>query len=697
MKPVLLAILFAFAAYAANGAVPVWANVTNGGGSSIYVGTVRYERSLDGGTTWSTIATDSVGTLNAGQTSANEQLSNANTDSGYFYRPTFISTSSPLYGLAGDGREFVGSSFTWDVSTIGVQPDWLYEKCYVNESPYPVIYEVDDGVATYDSPVINPGEEFCLQYQNSSKQDISITGKPQVYNQDGSLRDGLEYLLDSILSSDTLWWQDGQTPTPAATTSDTGGGLGTGVPGDNIDWNVGGSDLALDSTLRDVGSVLHEDLTVMRSSIPSAVSSVGNQIAGTTSAVNGLSDGIDAISTAVSAQGTTLDSIDGKTSTGNSILNEISANTLATSQSTGAANTWLQSIDATLAAGGTLEQGQIDELQDMGLTLTTIKDGIELIWPDVDSIRSAAQQIDTNTDGIETALEGIKGRQDQQLVDLGDIEDNTQSIDTNTDDLEGNTDEIEPKLDEIKGVLDNIADDAQTIADNTTPQGGDLPDQAEMNADGAQDVNDGEAAAETVRNNLQAYADGVPDYTGPTDFRMADTTPLEIALPLPNGTTYIVSADPAAHPKIAAVCGWVKALVVWLINIIIPYTAFKKAQEYMLSAMLAVQASASGQSVAGTNVNLIAQKIAAGLIVAALAAVPLFFTSYFSGYALPMGSLASPPLTSNSGSMDIALHLVECFIPLASLVVGILTVVAFHFAIAPVTWVAVSVVRFVSV
>ena len=551
-------------------------------------------------------------------------------------------------------------------------------------------------------------------------------------------------------------WGTEESPPAAPIVLDPGPGSGNGSPEGNIDWTTPtGTDLAKDQTLQDVGDILHNDLQ-------SGLSNIGAQTAGTRLGVDGLAGKLDAINGTLlagngAAQLSELQSINAGQAAANAFLSTIDASTSNVALSAATSANQLGNILAAINAGDPLSDDILAKLGEIGLATQAGSDGITTsLVPDLTAIRAAIdvlksqgttennwlQQIEDHTEDIrgnahnsnvslneiEADAETIKDNTDLMVPDIEEIKDNTEEIAADTDQIDQNTDDIEPKLEAIKDSIDarpdyttilgEIRDNTGTTASNTssmdttlddirtavqsidekTPDATDQPTPSDLETAATARQAEADSAAAQGRSTLEEFGNKAPAYTGPATFAVADNSPFVIQAVGLAGTTYDISTDPLDHPMLVLVLSWVRTLIAWTIGILVPYYAYNRTMEHMVSVMMAGQAIASGQAVAGTNYNLIASKVAAAAIVAAATGVIIFTSTYLSGTGFSLASASfSPPVESTGLPVSIALHYLDAILPLATLITGFLTFLALNYAIGPITFGALTLVKFLNI
>ena len=528
---------------------------------------------------------------------------------------------------------------------------------------------------------------------------------------------------------------------------DPGPGSGNGSPEGNIDWTTPtGTDLAKDQTLQDVGDILHNDLQ-------SGLSNIGAQTAGTRLGVDGLAGKLDTINGTLlagngAAQLSELQSINAGQAAANAFLATIDASTSNVALSAATSANQLNNILAAINAGDPLSDDILDKLGEIGLATQAGSDGITTsLVPDLTAIRAAIdvlksqgttennwlQQIEDHTEDIDSftssaanSLNEIESDAEEMKDDLETIKDYTidnhgvlDDIAADTGQIDQNTDDIEPKLDAIKdsiearpdytSILGEIRDNTGSTADKTSSmdttlgdirdllEGGDQPDESALEPLAEGRVSAAETAAAEGKTVLGKFANHVPTYTGPSDFTAPSNDPFIIQAVGLSGSTYDISINPLSHAYIATVCAWIKTLIAWLITMVVPYVAYKMSMDYWDKVAGTTQAIASGQSFAGTNYNLAASKVAAAAIIAACTAVIVFTSTWLSGHGFNLDvASVSPPIGSTGTPVTIALHYVECFIPLATTITAFLTLLTLYYTLGPVTWGAFCIVKFMN-
>lgn len=86
------------------------------------------------------------------------------------------------------------------------------------------------------------------------------------------------------------------------------------------------------------------------------------------------------------------------------------------------------------------------------------------------------------------------------------------------------------------------------------------------------------------------------------------------------------SYNPLTNTDFIPLLGWLRHILTWVLTGIYIWAIWDAVEEKINFATLTPQASASGQSVMGTNINLGAALIAGGIIVGILVAIPTAFT-----------------------------------------------------------------------
>lgn len=634
----------------------------------------------------------------------------------------------------------------------GSEPDvFVYDRCVQNTGETPVFYSYTDSTgAQWESPPMYPGDAFCATFSNTTgPHTVTWSARPAIPDGNGGWLDtaAYSYTPHNESGSGDGWGTEAEPPF-APFVSDPGPGVGNGTPEGNIDWTTPtGTDLAKDRTLQDVGDILHNDLQ-------SGLSNIGAQTAGTRLGVDGLAGKLDTINGTLLAgngasQLTELQSINAGQAAANAFLASIDASNSNIALSASTSATQLNNIYNAVAAGDPLSDDILAKLGEIGLATQAGSDGITTsLVPDLTAIRAAIdvlksqgttennwlQQIEDHTEDIDAFTSSAAGSLNEIEADAETIKDELDTIkdytiasrgelddiERDTSDIDTNTDDIEPKLDAIKDSIDEQPDyttilgeiELNTDATATSTHsidttfdeirdmllGTDNPTTTELEQYLADRENEAEDAAATGVASLESWSSKAPTYSGPSDFILAESDVFVIQAVGLAGETYDISVNPLDYPAIATIADWIKSIIAWLITVIVPYLAYQKAWTYLGPALTATQAVAAGQAVAGTNYNFIASKAAAAGIVAVVTGIIVFVSTWMSGHGFALSAaVSSPPVTGSGTAVAIALHLVDCFIPLATVITGTLTLVALHYALGPVTFAAWAVVKFLNI
>ena len=673
MKTKLLFLLCGLAAFNANAGY-IWVHVTNVGSTPSNGISIQKKRTSE--STWANH--DAISSLSVGETDIAK--GSATTGDTYDVRMVYDSVVVQQWQMGPIPSSTENYYIDFDPANPTGSGDWEYEKCVVNGSGDYMQYRVNiDGEDPGPWGVVGPGGDFCFSYSDSTKKSFTIESRPAIYDQEGNLIDDdrFDETEVSVSTSDPHWHQGDGGPAPSST--DMGIGASSASPDGNITWNPDGTDLAKDQTLRDVGEVLHSDIDIAGRQIASAIGAVRSGLSAievinqlTANNTSGLATGIDSVNSQMITLNSTAASSDAK-------LSGIQSNTAQTVSELASARSWLSSIYSELENTGNVTDQQLAQLQAMGLTFTEVRDGIQLIQPDVAGIRSAVDGIALVLQGIEESNEGIETGVQDVVDEIGNQTTEIASQSSTLQDIANNTDEIEGKLDETNSGLADV---------NTKLDG--LGAKLERDPQPAGDTSgQGQAASTEYADKFNAAANSEPQIL---PLPGADLRPFEITLPAVLGQgPWVISPDPKSNPMIDGVFSFVRSLVLWFITLGLMYVGIKDTIELMKAGAAANQARSAGTSVLGWNVNTASALIMAGLITAALATLPAMFFNQFG--LNPFANLGDP-LQGGTNIVNFGLYFLDCFFPILEAMSAVIGLVVWKLSSAGVYWVSTTTVRF---
>ena len=578
--------------------------------------------------------------------------------------------------------------------------DFYYDRCVKNENSFNVRYTASGSCMNPESSLVGPGDSMCVQLVNNGGPcTITWTAKPVFYDVNGNEinTDDLEWTVTTDTGGGDRWNEGSIPPPTGGVYFDFGPNGVSADPEGNIDWNAPSTDLAKDDTLKDVGEVLHLDIDDLRRSnaanIQNAVAELGS--------LGVKLDTVAANTASGSGQVTALNSIAGLIAIGNGTLGSIATNTELAASHAGSANTHLLNIYNSILAGNALSQDQITELQSLGLTNTQTADGVNLMVPDIDAIRSTIEVLETLTTQIKDTNTDIEADTTNIAIEAAEQNDNLAAIDANTD-------EIEPKLDDIKTAIDeqpDYTDVLDSIDTNTgesagwlgqvkdvldgilsalTPDSLEEPDYAAMETAA-------NAETEGMAAEWEAIAESVPEVEIPP---FSPGEYLTVSLPNPlGGAPLSINLDPRTSAY-EPVLSFVRSFEVWAINLWIVVACFRALVPYIRAAPQVNQITTANQQIAGTNINWLVALAMSSIIIVTLGAIPYLFVERFG--LNPFSTLGANPLEGPTNAVSACLYIIDAFFPIALAVSAVLTVHAFEFAIPKVWWVKTAVVRFMA-
>ena len=172
-------------------------------------------------------------------------------------------------------------------------------------------------------------------------------------------------------------------------------------------------------------------------------------------------------------------------------------------------------------------------------------------------------------------------------------------------------------------------------------------------------------------------------------------TPLDgWSVSIPYGAGYTIDLNPFHVEWVVSLASFVRNLVAWIFAVGLVYrnTSLLIATIQGLGATR--QATASGQAILGINANLATALVCAGLITAAMLAVPMYVSDWFGANNLFSVITNNPFHNASGGTVANSIWMTDQFFPLAFMVWCVVSGIVFRLNLAPVIWLVQTITRF---
>ena len=172
-------------------------------------------------------------------------------------------------------------------------------------------------------------------------------------------------------------------------------------------------------------------------------------------------------------------------------------------------------------------------------------------------------------------------------------------------------------------------------------------------------------------------------------------TPLDgWSVSIPYGAGYTIDLNPFHVEWVVSLAAFVRNLVAWIFAAGLLYRNASLLIAAIESLGATRQASASGQAILGVNANLATALVCAGLITAAMLAVPVYFSDWFNANNLFSVITNNPFHNVSGGTVANSIWMADQFFPLSYMIWCVVTGILFKLNLAPVIWLVQTVTRF---
>ena len=172
-------------------------------------------------------------------------------------------------------------------------------------------------------------------------------------------------------------------------------------------------------------------------------------------------------------------------------------------------------------------------------------------------------------------------------------------------------------------------------------------------------------------------------------------TPLDgWSVSVPYGSGYTIDLNPFHMGWVVSLAAFVRNLVSWIFAVGLVHRNATLLITAIQSLGSTRQASASGQAILGVNANLATALICAGLITAAMLAVPVYFSDWFNANNLFSVITNNPFHNVSGGTVANSIWMADQFFPLSYMIWCVVTGILFKVNLAPVIWLVQTVTRF---
>ena len=204
----------------------------------------------------------------------------------------------------------------------------------------------------------------------------------------------------------------------------------------------------------------------------------------------------------------------------------------------------------------------------------------------------------------------------------------------------------------------------------------------------------GYAAAEAGTNALLSLMPEAPDGGGQVGSALSGWT-----VQIPYGGGYTIDLNPFHLAWVASLAAFVRSLVFWICGASLLYGNCDVLLKALQSLGATRQASASGQSVLGTNANLATALIMAAVITLVMLGVPYFALNWYVNHTalgISFQNLVSGNPFQNGAASAVAqsVWMADQFFPLSWMVSCVVSGITFRVALGAVIWTVQTVTRF---
>lgn len=625
--------------------------------------------------------------------------------------------------VANDGETFECEYTPTGSSGGGGGGPWNWRSTVRNDSLYDQVYEsFIDGQAI--GPVtVPPGEEheFNFNSPDAEPPDIEIRRTDRWYDSDGNPIEGPSFVVDSVGggSGGGGWTGSGGTapPNPVSDNVDL---PDTPLPGS---WTQNGDFLTVfpPGTTPATDESIRQGFEQSTRSLLEGQRRVENETRANRGAINQVRDEVSSgflnldgqmtqvnqkltqLNNAATQQSTDLQGLRNDVTSGfgdqaakfDSLQSSLASIDTSNAQARDALNdvkTNLEAVITKIESGNQVSTNVLTELNAQGLVINEMRDGINLMTPDLDGIRATVDLIDDKLGGnIQTRLNQIEGNTANAANSLSDATDkleqirlNTQRTDSNTAQANTTLSEIETAVDQVENLLagldasvqgvgnsvDNLLPPLLSIRDNTSDLVGlntDIRDRASEIKDGVdvltnavgllQDLTN---ITDRIRTNTEPLGIGVDAFTNGFGAIHApygdvvsgawgdagnawsnEAAQVSQVAPLASddfqvtvGGVYTIDLNPFSTSEGNAIAVWVRRLSLWAMKIAFTMALYRMAMDAWDSTMSTASTASGHNPIVAIAISLIVTAVFVAFFfwgAQIIAALDVFCASIFGG------------------------------------------------------------------